>query len=108
MLTPTTSNTREEMYGAAVELAIAGSDSFDEPLWRAALDAGVKLYAVASDDARDYGVETKIGGCGDRLAVPDRGWIRVHARNEASSIRAAIERGDFYAVTADGGPWEQP
>ena len=79
-----------------------------EALWRAALDAGVKLYAVASDDAHHYDDAAEVTARGEQAFVGDRGWIMVRAAKEPASIRAAMERGDFYAVTLDGGRLTQP
>jgi hypothetical protein len=62
-----------------------------EALWDAALTAGETLYAVASDDAHDYGKRGKYlaGGA----------WIMVHAARDAASILDAIGHGRFYATT---------
>lgn len=73
-------------------------------LWHAARDAGVRLFAVATDDAHHYEDAAERAARGEQVFTGDRGWIRVRARKDAQSIREAIERGDFYSETARAGP----
>jgi hypothetical protein len=87
-----------------VEVANAGAGIDGEALWRAALDAGARLFPVAADDAQGPAGLRRPAACGSG-AARDQGWIWVRARKEAASIRAAIERGDFYAETRDGRRW---
>jgi predicted metal-dependent phosphoesterase TrpH len=62
-----------------------------EALWDAALTAGETLYAIASDDAHDYGGHGKWPAGG--------GWIMIHAAREPQAILDAIAAGRFYAST---------
>jgi hypothetical protein len=62
-----------------------------EQLWDAALAQGAGLWAVASDDAHDYGVAGKYPAGG--------GWIVVRARRDPAAILESIARGRFYAST---------
>jgi hypothetical protein len=62
-----------------------------EELWDAALTAGATVWGVASDDAHHYHDKGPFKA--------DRGWIMVRAARDAASIRAAMERGDFYSST---------
>jgi len=57
-----------------------------EALWDAALDRGARLFATASDDLHE-------------ASEVDRGFVMVRAAKDVSAIRAALERGDFYAST---------
>ena len=70
-----------------------------EAQWDAALDKGVKLWGVASDDAHDY--EGGHGGPGSPLTrgkyPPGGGWIMVKARRDPQAILDAIAAGHFYA-----------
>lgn len=99
-----------EVANEAVDSNNAGDGAHPstEALWRAALDAGVKLYAVASDDAHHYDDAAEVTARGEQAFVGDRGFIMVRATKDPASIRAAMERGDFYAVTLDGGRLTQP
>jgi len=62
-----------------------------EQLWDAALAQGAALWAVASDDAHDYGAAGKYPAGG--------GWIVVRARRDPAAILESIARGRFYAST---------
>ncbi|HVY59997.1 MAG TPA: CehA/McbA family metallohydrolase, partial [Planctomycetota bacterium] len=65
-----------------------------EALWDDLLTRGARVLGVAVDDTHD------LRTWGPRACNPGRGWIVVRARElEAAQIRAAIERGDFYAST---------
>ena len=68
-----------------------------EKLWDHALSAGHKLYGVATDDAHHYYDAARTRRRGEIAHVGDRGFVMVKADRNASSIRAALERGDFYA-----------
>jgi len=63
-----------------------------EALWDAALDAGVTLWAVASDDAHDY---EDHGG----RYPPGGAFVMVHAARDPEAIKAALDAGRFYAST---------
>lgn len=62
-----------------------------DAVWDAALNQGVTLWGVASDDAHDYSRSSKAkypaGG----------GWIVVKAARDPEAILAAIDAGHFYA-----------
>lgn len=61
-----------------------------DALWDAALQQGVTLWGVASDDAHDYGPS---GG-----TYPAGGaWIVVKAQRDPTAILEAIKAGRFYA-----------
>ncbi len=66
-------------------------------LWDAALSRGKKVYGVATDDAHHYDDAAAVTARGEQAFVGDRGWVMVRARKDPAAIRAAIERGDFYA-----------
>ncbi len=70
-----------------------GSPSLEE-MWDDLLTRGVRLFGLAVDDAHHF------QAWGQRRSNPGRGWIMVHAREPTrEAIRAAFERGDFYAST---------
>lgn len=70
-----------------------------EELWDAALSRGARLFAVATDDAHHYEDAESVRRAGEIAYVGHRGWVMVKAERDASSIRGALERGDFYATT---------
>jgi hypothetical protein len=70
-----------------------------ESLWDAALTRGARLFATATDDAHHYSDAERVRARGEIAYVGDRGWVMVRAAKDAESIRAAVERGDFYAST---------
>jgi hypothetical protein len=88
-----------EVANEAVDSNNAGDarhpDTF--ALWDAVLSRGKKVYGVATDDAHHYEDAAAVRARGDAAYVGDRGWVMVRARRDAAAIRAAIERGDFYA-----------
>ena len=66
-----------------------------EEVWDAILTAGIRLYAIAVDDAHTF----KDPG-NPAVAGPGRGWVAVRApKLEARALLDAMERGDFYAST---------
>jgi hypothetical protein len=91
-----------------VEVANEASDSNNagdathpstEQLWDDALSQGARLYAVATDDAHHYDDADAVRARGDEAFPGDLGFVVVRARHDASSIRQAMEAGDFYAST---------
>jgi hypothetical protein len=94
-----------EIDNAGVNAANEGDATHPpaETLWRDALDAGVTLYPVAVDDAHHYDDAEEAAAAGEQVFTGDHAWVMVHARKDRASIRAALERGDFYAVKQDGG-----
>jgi hypothetical protein len=71
-----------------------------ETMWDLVLTAGVDMWGVASDDAHDYDQAEERRGKGARAVYPgDLGWVMVHAARDPAAIRAALEKGDFYAST---------
>ncbi len=71
-----------------------------EAVWDDALGRGALLWAVASDDAHDYDdLADERQAAGARVYPPGGGWVMVRAERNADAIRAALERGDFYAST---------
>lgn len=64
-----------------------------ESLWDAALTAGQRLWAVASDDCHHFGPKRSF-----RSDPPFSGWVAVECeRPEAALIVAALHAGRFYA-----------
>lgn len=65
-----------------------------EDIWDQLLTKGMLIYAVASDDARQF--ET----FANTISNPGRGWVMVHSSKlEADEIVKAMMRGDFYSST---------
>ncbi|MCH9688160.1 MAG: CehA/McbA family metallohydrolase [Deltaproteobacteria bacterium] len=69
-----------------------------EALWDAVLTSGAKVWGVASDDAHHYYDAKAVRESGKLAHVGDRGWVMVRADPQVASIRAALERGDFYST----------
>lgn len=69
-----------------------------EALWDAVLSTGARVWGVATDDAHHYYDALELRERGQLPHTGDRGWVMVRARPDRASIRAAIERGDFYAT----------
>ena len=66
--------------------------SSTEDIWDQLLTKNILIYAVASDDARQF--ET----FADDISNPGRGWVMVHSSKlEADEIVKAMMRGDFYS-----------
>jgi hypothetical protein len=71
-----------------------------ETVWDDALGRGARIWAVASDDAHDYDEQAgERQAAGARVYPPGGGWVMVRAERSPASIRAALERGDFYSST---------
>ena len=71
-----------------------------EAVWDDALGRGAVIWGVASDDAHDYDdLADERQAAGARVYPPGGGWVMVRAERNADAIRAALERGDFYAST---------
>jgi len=68
-----------------------------EALWDAVLSTGATIWGVASDDAHHYRDAAAVRAQGEPVFTGDRGFVMVRARKEAVEIRAAMQRGDFYA-----------
>ncbi|MBQ4579421.1 MAG: CehA/McbA family metallohydrolase [Clostridia bacterium] len=66
--------------GCAMENAL----DTNAPYWDEALDAGVRIWGVATDD-------------GHPVYQHCQGWVQVAAENDAASILDALEKGEFYA-----------
>ena len=64
--------------------ALENNQDFNAPYWDEALDAGQKIWGVATDD-------------GHPVEQHCKGWVMVSADNDAASILAALEKGEFYA-----------
>ena len=63
-----------------------------EDIWDQLLTKGMLIYAVASDDARQF--ET----FADNISNPGRGWVMVHSSKlEADEIVKAMMKGNFYS-----------
>lgn len=70
-----------------------------EALWNRVLSLGVDVWNVASDDAHHYDDAPAARARGEAVYTGDRGWVVVRAAPTAQGIRAAMERGEFYAST---------
>jgi hypothetical protein len=70
-----------------------------EALWDVVLSRGLTMYGVASDDAHHYYDAAAVADAGETAFTGDRGFVVVRARLDPPAIRAALERGDFYAST---------
>lgn len=68
-----------------------------EALWDAVLSTGARMWGVATDDAHHYYDAAAVRHDGRLAHVGDRGWVMVRAEREPGAIRAALERGEFYA-----------
>jgi len=55
------------------------------------------VWGVATDDSHHYDDAASVEQRGEQAYVGDRGFVMVRAAREPAAIRAAIERGDFYA-----------
>ena len=64
--------------------AMENNQDFNAPYWDEALDAGQKIWGVATDD-------------GHPMEQHCKGWVMVSAENDAPSILEALEKGEFYA-----------
>ena len=64
--------------------AIENNQDFNAPYWDEALDAGQKVWGVATDD-------------GHPVYQHCKGWVMVSSENDAASILDALEKGEFYA-----------
>jgi len=77
-----------------------GKHASAEAVWDDALGRGALIWGVASDDAHDYDdLAAERQAAGARVYPPGTGWVMVRAARSAEAIRAALERGDFYAST---------
>ena len=70
-----------------------------EAIWDAALAKGLHVFATFTDDAHHYADAAALRQQGERPFVGDLGFVVVRAERSATSIRAGIERGDFYGST---------
>lgn len=70
-----------------------------EAIWDAALAKGLHVFATFTDDAHHYADAAALRQQGERPFVGDLGFVVVKAERSAASIRAGIERGDFYGST---------
>lgn len=64
--------------------AMENNQDFNAPYWDEALDAGQKVWGVATDDGHPVHQHCK-------------GWVMVNADNDAAGILDALENGEFYA-----------
>ncbi len=70
-----------------------------EAIWDEALRTGVDVWGTATDDAHHYDDAESTRARGEMAFEGDRGWVMVRASRDRGSIRAALERGDFYATS---------
>ncbi len=90
-----------EIANASIDSNNPGDEAHPstEAMWDAALTAGHDVWGVASDDAHHYDDAADARGRGETAFVGDRGWVMVRSARDPAQIRAAMERGDFYAST---------
>lgn len=69
-----------------------------EAMWDAVLSTGARVWGVATDDAHHYYDAEQVRARGELAHVGDRGWVMVKASPQRASIRAALERGEFYST----------
>ena len=67
-------------------------------LWDAVLSAGGRMWGVATDDAHHYADADAVRRRGEMAFTGDRGFVMVWAERRLPAIRAAVERGRFYAT----------
>jgi hypothetical protein len=94
---------------ALMEIANRSWDSNDTPddrhhptteaIWDAVLSSGAAVYGTATDDAHHYFDAGAAAARGEPVFTGDRGFVMVRAKKDPAAIRAALERGDFYAST---------
>lgn len=70
-----------------------------ERLWDTALTGGARIFATAGDDAHHYDDAAAARARGEEVFVGDLGFVVVRSDKTTPAIRAALERGDFYAST---------
>ncbi|MEM9454597.1 MAG: CehA/McbA family metallohydrolase [Myxococcota bacterium] len=68
-----------------------------ESMWDAVLSTGARVWGVATDDAHHYYDAERVRARGDLAHVGNRGWVMVRAEARETSIREALERGEFYS-----------
>lgn len=68
-------------------------------IWDRVLSKGGRLYATATDDAHHYQDAARRRAASEPVFTGDRGFVMVRAKREPGAIRAALQRGDFYAST---------
>lgn len=88
-----------ELANEAVDSNNGGDDAHPstEALWDAVLSTGTRMWGVATDDAHHYYDAATVRDRGELAHVGDRGFVMVRAEHDPAAIRAAIERGEFYA-----------
>jgi histidinol phosphatase-like PHP family hydrolase len=88
-----------EMANQSVDINNEGDAAHPntEALWDEVLTAGVKMFAVASDDAHHYNDAKELEARGEEFFIGDLGFIMVHASKDPKEIKAGIIRGDFYS-----------
>jgi hypothetical protein len=88
-----------EVANEAVDSNNAGDGAHPstEALWDAVLGQGHRLYGIATDDAHHYDDADAVRARGGLAHVGNRGFVMVRAEHNQAAIRAALERGEFYA-----------
>lgn len=76
-----------------------GTHPSTEAIWDEVLRTGVTVWGTATDDAHHYDDAEATRAAGELAFEGDRGWVMVRAARDPASIRAALERGDFYATS---------
>jgi hypothetical protein len=90
-----------EVANLAIDSANEGDATHPstEAIWDEVLRTGVTVWGTATDDAHHYDDADATRAAGEIAFEGDRGWVMVRAAREPAAIRAALERGDFYATS---------
>lgn len=68
-----------------------------EEIWDELLTAGAWIFGTATDDAHHYYDAEAAARRGEAVYTGDRGFVMVRAARDATAIREALLRGDFYS-----------
>jgi hypothetical protein len=90
-----------EVANQAVDSSNGGDDRHPstEAIWDTVLTSGATVYGTATDDAHHYDDAERVRAMHKTPHTGDKGFVMVWARLEASAIREALVRGEFYAST---------
>jgi histidinol phosphatase-like PHP family hydrolase len=88
-----------ELFNQSIDINNEGDAKHPstEALWDQVLTMGVKVFAVASDDAHHYNDVEQLKARGEEFYEGDLGFIMVRSSKDPKEIKAAVARGDFYS-----------